>query len=380
MECDYLVVGSGLTGATIARALADQGRDVVVVERRPEIGGNLQDTVHSSGIRIHTYGPHYFRTSSPSIWAHVGRFAEFYPFEAVLMSHVDGRLEHWPVQEEYIRRAVGAAWRPVHGIDAANFEEASLAMMPALVYEKFVRGYTAKQWGVDPRQLAADLAGRFDVRRDGDIRLKTSRYQGIPRGGYGAMMRRTLTGIRVFTGVDYLHDRDRFTARRLVFFTGPIDEYFRFDLGRLAYRGQRRDHRYLPDTNWLQPTAQTNYPDPATPAIRSLEWKHLMEPELRDAVPGTIVTTETPHTPSDPGEYEYPFPDAASRALYDRYRKRADAIPGLVVCGRLGDYRYYDMDQAIGRALVLVRRYLPDSGVADSGTPEPHRHAANQAQ
>ena len=251
----------------------------------------------------------------------------------------------------------------------ANFEEASLAMMPALVYEKFVRGYTAKQWGVDPRQLAADLAGRFDVRRDGDTRLKTSRFQGLPRGGYGAMMRRMLDGIRVVTGIDYLRHRDAFTARRHLFFTGPIDEYFGFDLGRLGYRGQRREHRYLTGTAWHQPTSQTNYPDLAVPAIRILEWKHLMEPELRDALPGTVITTETPHSPADPGEYEYPFPDAANRALYERYRERADKIPGLVVCGRLGDYRYYDMDQAIGRALTLAQRYLPGS---DAAQPRPH--------
>ncbi|HEX3861707.1 MAG TPA: FAD-dependent oxidoreductase [Stellaceae bacterium] len=360
MEADYLVVGSGLTGATIARELADHGRDVVVIERRPEVGGNLHDTVHSSGIRIHTYGPHYFRTSSDHIWNYVRRFADFYPFEAVLMSEIDDRLEHWPVHAEYIARCIGADWRPSHIGPAANFEEASLAMMPALVYEKFVKGYTAKQWGVAPRTLAAGLAGRFDVRRNGDTRLKTSRFQGIPYGGYGAMMRQMLAGIRVVCGTDYLQHRGNFSARRGVFFTGPIDEYFGFDLGRLAYRGQHRDHRYLPDTQWHQPTSQTNHPDPAVSAIRTLEWKHMMEPALRDTLPGTVITTETPYTPDEPGDYEYPFPDAANQALYARYRERADATPGLVMCGRLGDYRYYDMDQAIGRALTLVRRYCGD--------------------
>jgi UDP-galactopyranose mutase len=239
MIADYLVVGSGLTGATIARTLVDHGHDVVVVERRSHLGGNVHDHFHESGIRIHTYGPHYFRTSADAIWNFVGRFAEFYPFEAVLMSEVDGRLEHWPIQDEYIMRRVGADWRPAHSGSAANFEEASLAMMPSLVYEKFVKGYTAKQWGVDPCHLAAGLAGRFDVRRDGETRLKASRYQGIPRGGYGVFMQRMLDGIRVLTAVDYLRNRDQFQARREIFFTGPIDEYFDFDLGRLAYRGQR---------------------------------------------------------------------------------------------------------------------------------------------
>jgi UDP-galactopyranose mutase len=355
---DYLIVGSGLTGATIARTLADAGRDVLVVERRPQVGGNLHDFVHHSGIRIHAHGPHYFRTSSEAIWGYVRRFAEFYRFEAVLMSEVNGRLEHWPIQEEYITRAIGADWRPAHRGTAGNFEEASLAMMPRAVYEKFVKGYTAKQWGVPPDTLAAALAGRFDVRCDGDLRLKTSRHQGIPRGGYSLLMRRMLDGIRIVGGVDYLQQRDRFAARVATFFTGPIDEYFGFDLGRLAYRGQRRSHAYLPGKAWHQPVAQVNHPDPAAAPIRTLEWKHMMEPELRDRLPGTVITTETPFTPSDPGDYEYPFPDAANQRLYARYRERSDAIPGLVMCGRLGEYRYYDMDQAIGRALTLAKRAL----------------------
>jgi UDP-galactopyranose mutase len=361
MIADYVVVGAGLTGATIARTLADRGRDVVVVERRRHLGGNVHDHDHPSGIRIHTYGPHYFRTSADAIWNYVRRFADFYRFEAVLLSQVDGRLEHWPIQDEYIRRTIGLDWRPGHAGPVRNFEEASLAMMPAAVYEKFVKGYTAKQWGVEPRALAAALGGRFDVRRDGDTRLKGSRYQGLPRGGYAAFTRRMLDGIRVFSGVDYLLRREQFRAGITLFFTGPIDEYFGFDLGRLAYRGQRREHAFLPHVQWHQPAPQVNHPDPGVPAIRTIEWKHMMEPELREAIAGTVITTETPYTPHDPGDYEYPFPDAANQALYARYRERAEAVPGLVVCGRLGEYRYYDMDQAIGRALTLAKRAL-DAG------------------
>lgn len=358
MIADYLIVGSGLTGATIARTLSDHGRDVLVLERRDHVGGNVHDHAHPSGVRIHTYGPHYFRTSADSIWDYVRRFAEFYRFEAVLMSEIDGRLEHWPIQEEYILRRVGRDWHPSHTGPADDFEAASLAMMPEIVYEKFVKGYTAKQWGVAPRSLAAGLAGRFDVRRDGDVRLKSSRYQGIPRGGYGAFMRQMLGGIPVLTGIDYLKQRGDFAARVATFFTGPIDEFFGFDMGRLVYRGQRREHTYLPELRWHQPVPQVNHPDITRPTIRTLEWKHMMEPELREACGGTVITTETPYTPDDPSDYEYPFPDAANQSLYARYRERAESIPGLVVCGRLGEYRYYDMDQAIGRALTLARRAL----------------------
>lgn len=358
MIADFVVVGSGVTGATIARMLADHGHDVVVVERRDHLGGNVHDHLHPSGIRIHTYGPHYLRTSADNIWQYVRRFADFYPFEAVLMSEVDDRLEHWPIHDEYITRAIGTNWQPGYRGAVRNFEEASLAMMPTAVYEKFVKGYTQKQWGIDPRKLAAGLASRFDVRRDGDVRLKSSRYQGIPRGGYSAFMRRMLDGIRVLPEVDFLRQRAELQARRRIFFTGPIDEYFGFDLGRLDYRGQRRAHTYLPNVRWHQPVPQVNHPASATAAIRTLEWKHMMEPELRDTIPGTVITTEIPFSPHDPGDYEYPFPDAANQALYARYRERAEAIPGLTICGRLGEYRYYDMDQAIGRAMTLARRAL----------------------
>jgi len=358
MVADYVIVGSGLTGATIARTLADNGLDVVVVERREHLGGNVHDHFHDSGIRVHTYGPHYFRTSSDRIWTYVQRFADFYRFEAVLMSFVDGRLEHWPVQSEYIERAIGSSWAPSHFGPAANFEEASLAMMPEAVYAKFVRGYTVKQWGVDPRTLDSGLAGRFDVRSNGEARLKSSRYQGIPVGGYAAFMRRMLDGIRIFSNADYLTQRDQLAARNLLIFTGPIDEYFGFDLGKLTYRGQRRNHIFIPDVDWHQPVPQVNYPDPALAHIRILEWKHMMEPEAIPGIEGTLLTTETPYTPTNSADYEYPFPDAANQALYRRYRERADADARLLVCGRLGEFRYFDMDQAIGHAMTIASRIV----------------------
>jgi UDP-galactopyranose mutase len=369
MLVDYLIVGSGLTGATIARTLADQGRDVLVLERRPHLGGNVHDQLHDSGIRIHTYGPHYFRTSSERIWHYVRRFDDFYHFAAVLMSQVDGRLEHWPIQAEYIERTIGPQWRPEFYGPIKNFEEASLAMMPEAIYAKFVRGYTAKQWGVDPRSLSADLAGRFDVRRDGDTRLKSSRYQGLPTAGYSELMHRMLDGIKLVGNVDYLKARSQFGARKLVVFTGPIDEYFGFDLGRLAYRGQRRRHEFLPRTAWHQPVPQVNYPDPAVPHVRVLEWKHMMERRSVAGINGTVLTWETPYSPTDPSAYEYPFPDEANRRLYRKYRERAETDPRLLVCGRLGEFRYFDMDQAIGRALTLAERIL-------HGEQEPRRIAA----
>jgi len=356
---DYVVVGSGLTGAVIARTMADAGREVLVVDRRTHLGGNVHDATHDGGIRVHTYGPHYFRTNSEAIWRFVTRFADFYRYEAVLASFVDGRYERWPVAAEYIRRTVGEHWQPAFTGTPRNFEQASLAMMPESVYRAFVKGYTEKQWGVAADALSAELAGRFDVRDDDDLRLKRHRHQGIPVGGYARLMEAMLDGLSVELGRDFLEERSSFRWRRGLVFTGPIDEYFGFSLGRLAYRGQEREHTYLSGVAQHQPFGQVNNPDPAGgPHVRTLEWTHLLSEPERAQVAGTIITRETPMTPTDPDRYEYPFPDEANKALYRRYRAQADAEPGLLVCGRLGEYRYYDMDQAIARAMLLAKRLL----------------------
>lgn len=359
MRTDYLIVGSGLTGAVIARLLTDEGRSVLVLDRRSHFGGNVHDHAHPSGIRIHTYGPHYFRTSSPELWAFVTRFAEFYDYQSCLKTHVDGGYENWPIAGSYIRRTVGANWKPEFTGTPANFEEASLAMMPRLIYEKFVKGYSEKQWGVPASELSAGLAKRFDVREDDDPRLFRHKYQGIPVHGYAALMARMLDGIPVMLNCDYLKRREDFEYRRMLVFTGPIDEFFGWDLGRLQYRGQRRDHMYLPEQDQVQPCGQVNNPDPdAGPHIRTLEWKHMMQPAFAGRIRGTVLTREITVSPTDPNEFEYPFPSKANEALYEQYRVRADALSRVLICGRLGEYRYYDMDQAIGRAMLLARRLL----------------------
>lgn len=357
MECDVLVVGSGLTGATIARLCKDAGVSVVVVERRAHLGGNVHDYRHPSGIVVHTYGPHYFRTSSDRIWAFVNRFSAFRPFAATLKTLVDGRYENWPISAEYIERVIGAGWRPEVGGKPTNFEEACLAMMPRLVYEKFVKGYTEKQWGLPAASLGAALAGRFDVRSDNDPRLKTSRYQGIPVDGYAAFMSRMLADIPVILKQQYDPRQPAISPRRLTVYTGAIDEFFGFDLGPLRYRGQRREEIWLAGMRYRHPTVQTNFPSPAQGTfVREIEWKHMMDPSQAENIPGTLITREYPFTPQHPDRFEYPMPTATDHKLFSQYDERARAISNLIICGRLGEYRYFDMDQAIGRAFVLFER------------------------
>jgi len=172
-------------------------------------------------------------------------------------------------------------------------------------------------------------------------------------------MRRMVEGIPVILNCDYLANRNEFPPQKRIVFTGPMDEYFGHDLGRLKYRGQRREHRYVEDAEYVQPCGQVNNPDLANgPHIRTLEWKHMMPPDYAQRIRGTVLTQEFPITAVEPKDYEYPFPDEANTQLYEAYRARAEAIPNLTICGRLGEYRYYDMDQAIGRAMLLTERIL----------------------
>ncbi|MCC7293353.1 MAG: NAD(P)-binding protein [Phycisphaerales bacterium] len=378
MRPDFVIIGSGLTGATLARFLTDQGFQTLVVERRQIIGGNVADALHPCGIRMGLHGPHYFRTSSDELWRFVNRFASFFPFEAVVKSRVRGNLENWPVAGSYIRRTLGDPWKPEYLGTPDNFEDASLAMMPRRIYEDFVKGYTEKQWGVSARTLSRSLAKRFDVRQDDDPRLTPNKkHQGIPANGYTAMVQRMLDGIPVELNCDYLAYRGHFTPKNMVIYTGAIDAYFNYCFGRLNYRAQRRSTRHLPDVTLVQPCVQINDPDPNSSSLRCIEWKHMLPQFLLQRTKGTLLTSETPCTP-EPEEdlLEYPFPDAANNHRYQRYRALAGGESRVLICGRLGEYQYYDMDQAIARALLLGRRLLETRQWVDA--PEP-LHAAMPA-
>jgi len=370
MQVDYLVVGSGLTGAVIARRLKDAGQEVLVVERRDQVGGNVSDHTHPSGILIHTYGPHYFRTSSDYIWEFVNRFSSFYEFKAVVKTLVDGRYENWPIAQEYIDRTVGSRWTPEFTGEPNNFEEASLRIMPGLIYNKLVKGYSEKQWGVPSSSLSRNPAECFDVREDNDPFLTKKRYQGLPEVGYSGLMRNMLEDIPVFLNFDYTKNRSLISARKLLIVTGAIDEFFDYQLGQLKYRGQIRRHKYLDDVDYALPCGQVNNPGSADSHIRTMEWKHLMPPQYANMIRGTVLTTEETITPTEPDRFEYPFPDDKNLQMYQHYREHANTIPGLLVCGRLGEYRYYDMDQAIMRAMDLADKIIGAAHLREALTTE----------
>jgi UDP-galactopyranose mutase len=360
-QLEYLIVGAGLTGATIAHFLKAAGRSVLVVDRRAEAGGNVHDHIHESGVRIHTYGPHYFRTNSSKLWRFVNRLSPFYRYEPVVKSFVDGRYETWPLTEPQIERLVGKDWRQKLDVRSsqANFEESCLARMPKKIYEKFVYGYSLKQWGVAPECLSAQLGQRIPIRKIEQEQFLDHLYQGIPQGGYNTLTRALLRDIPLVLNFDYLAHPKIYAPLCATIYTGPIDEYFGRDLGTLKYRGQKRTQEYLPDVVWRQPCGQVNFPSPDDGAqIRCLEWKHMMEAELQAGVRGTVLTYETPITPDDPNDFEYPFPDSVNASLYERYKERALGNDRVLFCGRLGNYRYYDMDQAIAAATQVAQRLL----------------------
>ena len=365
MKFDYVIVGAGLTGATLARLLNDAGRTVLVLERRHYVGGNCADFMHSTGVMVNRNGPHYFRTSSEKIWNFVNRFASWRTFAAEVRAAVGDHYERWPISRQWI--AEHCADDPRSGAPQMetlpipkNFEEAALRLMPQLAYDTFVAGYTRKQWGCDPKELAAELASRLEVREGPSPSLKLAAYQAVPVLGYSELIASMLSGIKVETRVDYLLARENFPAERKIIFTGPIDQFFDFKLGRLRYRGQRRENVVLP-LYFRHPTVQTNYPDLKDgDFIREIEWKHMTR--LDDAVRQareTLITREYPQDATEPDEFEYPYPDQANATLYREYRDWAESkCPGVLFCGRLGEFKYLDMDQAIARAMVLAERLL----------------------
>lgn len=368
IKADFVIVGAGLTGGTIARILTDHGQDVVILDRKNHIAGNVYDYRHEeSGAMIHKYGPHYFRCGSEKIWNFLNRFTEFYDWSATIRSSVKGEYLNWPVNMDYIEKVAGKPeeWDLFMG-EPSNFEEACLTKMPRALYEIFIQGYTEKQWGVKCTELDKDLAVRITINKSNVNTLTPNhRWNALPRKGYTEMMSGMIEGIPQQLEYDYLLNKENVSVGKMLIFTGPIDEFFGNKYGKLKYRGQNRRVEHLAETTQHQPCIQVNYPNIEDPRIRTIEWKHLMHSSEKEEVKGTLLTHETPFTPENANQYEYPFPDKINKNLYEQYRNEADQLDNVLICGRLGEYRYYDMDQAIGRAMKLGSGILEKFGIEE---------------
>ena len=368
---DYLIVGAGLYGAVCARELTDAGKKVLVVEKRGHIAGNVY-TEKIEGIHVHRYGAHIFHTNDRAVWDYVNRFAEFNRFTNSPIANYRGELYSLPFNMYTFNRMWGVTTpaeaaakieeqRRAAGItEPRNLEEQAISLVGTELYEKLVRGYTRKQWGRPCTELPAFVIRRLPVRLTFDNNYFDALYQGIPTGGYTAMVGRMLEGIEVRPGVDYLADRAALDAlAERVIYTGPIDAWFDYSLGALEYRSVRFEEEVLDIPNF-QGNAAVNYTDEETPYTRIIEhkWFTFGRDEAGNELPKTVISREysTEWKPGD--EPFYPVNDGKNERLRARYLEMAAREEHTVFGGRLGEYRYYDMDQVIAAALEKCRGLL----------------------
>ena len=357
---DFLVVGAGLFGATAARELTDAGKKVLVVERREHIAGNVY-TESVEGIQVHRYGAHIFHTNSERAWRYVNRFAEFNRFTNSPVANFRGKLYSLPfnmytfnqmwgvVTPEEAEAEIDRQRKEITG-EPANLEEQAIRLVGRDLYEALIRGYTEKQWGRPCRELPAFIIRRIPVRFTFDNNYFNARFQGIPVGGYTRMVERMLEGIEVRLNCDYLENRAELeqTAKKIIY-TGPLDAYFRYALGPLEYRSVRFETEVLDKPNF-QGNAVVNYTDAETPWTRIIEHKWF-EPETAGDRNKTVISREFSWEWKPGEEPFYPVNDEKNAALYSRYAEMAKKEQKVFMGGRLGSYRYYDMDQVVEAAL-----------------------------
>lgn len=371
MRYDYLVVGAGLFGAVFAREMKQKGRKVLVIDKRQHVAGNIY-TESVMGIHVHKYGAHIFHTSDKKIWDYVKGFAQFNHYINSPIAYYKGELYNLPFNMNTFSRMWGVV-TPAEAkakieeqiaqlsiTSPQNLEEQALSLVGTDVYEKLVKGYTEKQWGRDCKELPAFIIRRLPLRFTFDNNYFNDPYQGIPIGGYTAMVDKILQGIEVRTGTSY---REFVTERetdqgieavdaagntyRKVVYTGMIDEYFDYRLGHLEYRSLKFETQELADCDNYQGNAVVNYTEREVPYTRIIEHKHFEFGTQK----GTVITREYPAEWHEGDEPYYPMNDAHNNALYEQYRELAKSRPHLIFGGRLGQYKYYDMDKVIAAAL-----------------------------
>lgn len=365
MSLDYVIVGAGLFGSVFGRQMADAGHSVRVVDRRPHIGGNCFSE-RVAGIEVHRYGPHIFHTNNERVWQFVNRFARFNHYRHRGVVRSGDRLFSFPINLLTLQQLWGvsspaeaerrlAAERvPIER--PQNLEEWALSQVGRELYETFVRGYTTKQWGRDPRELPAAILRRIPIRLTWDDRYFDDAYEGIPVDGYTRLFENLLDHplIRIHTGVDFFgNQRELESAGGRLIYSGKIDEFFEYRFGPLEYRSLRFEIEQL--TGDFQGASIVNYADADRPFTRVVEHKHF----AMQSSPQTVITREYPQNYQVGGEAFYPIGDDSNNALYERYRAlAATEAPHVIFGGRLGSYRYYDMHQVIAQALHEADREI----------------------
>jgi len=357
---EFLVVGAGFAGSVVARELAEAGLTCRVIDRREHVAGNAYDLVDEHGLLVHRYGPHIFHTNASRIFSYLSRFTDWRPYEHRVRAYVDGELYPMPINRTTINRYFGLELDE-EGISrfldevtekggaVRTSEDVVLGRVGRELCDKFFRGYTRKQWGLDLGDLGAGVAARIPVRTGTDDRYFTDTHQAMPKEGYTAMFRNLLDHPRITVelGTDFESLRKGVQAQHVIY-TGPIDAYFDYCFGRLPYRSLEFEHIHYPELPQYQPVGTVNYPNDYD-FTRITEFKHLTGQRHH----GTSIVREYPTNEGDP---YYPIPRPENERLYKRYQGLARKEPGVTFVGRLAQYRYYNMDQVVGAALKAAER------------------------
>ena len=367
---DCLIVGAGLYGAVMAQKAKEAGKSVLVLERRSHIAGNAY-TEDVEGIHVHKYGAHIFHTNNRVVWDYVQRFATFNRFTNSPVANYKGELYSLPfnmytfnkmwgvVTPEEAAAKIAEQRKEITG-EPRNLEEQAISLVGRDIYEKLIKGYTEKQWGRDCKDLPAFIIKRLPVRFTFDNNYFNALFQGIPVGGYTKMVENMLEGVEVKLGVDYLADKEYWDSQAsTVIYTGPIDEYYGYSLGNLEYRSVRFENELL-DIPSFQGNAAVNYTDRETPWTRIIEhkWFEFGKDDSGNDLPKTVISREYSSEWKLGDEPYYPVNDEKNSSLYAQYKELASKEPKVVFGGRLGEYKYYDMDQVIAAALEKVREIL----------------------
>ena len=371
MKYDYLVVGAGLYGAVFAQKAKEAGKTVLVIDKRPNIAGNVY-TQEIEGIHVHVYGAHIFHTNNKKVWDYITRFAEFNRFTNSPVANYKGELYSLPFNMYTFNKMWGVVTpeeaaakieeqKKTAGItEPKNLEEQAISLVGTDIYEKLVKGYTEKQWGRPCHELPSFIIKRLPVRLTFDNNYFNALYQGIPVGGYTKMVSNLLDGIEVRLGVDYLENKEELDALAdCVVYTGAIDAYFDYKLGALEYRSVRFETEVLDKPNF-QGNAAVNYTDAETPYTRIIEhkWFEFGKDADGNDLPKTVVSREYSSEWKVGDEPYYPVNDEKNGALYAQYKALADQENGIIFGGRLGEYKYYDMDAVIASALDMAEQEL----------------------
>ena len=369
-QYDYLIVGAGLYGAVFAHEAKAAGKRVLVIDKRPNIGGNVY-TEPVEGIQVHVYGAHIFHTSSKEVWDYVNRFSVFNRFTNSPVANYRGELYSLPfnmytfnkmwgvVTPEEAAAKIAEQRKEITG-EPKNLEEQAISLVGRDIFEKLVKGYTEKQWGRDCKELPAFIIRRLPVRLTFDNNYFNALYQGIPVGGYTTLVENMLDGIEVRLNCDYLENREALDAlAEKVLYTGPIDAFYEFCLGTLQYRSVRFETELLDMPNF-QGNAAVNYTDRETPWTRIIEhkWFTFGKDENGNDLPKTVISREYSAEWKPGDEPYYPVNDERNGPLYRAYKDLSDREEKVVFGGRLGEYKYYAMDQVIAAALVKSRQLL----------------------